>query len=559
MRWALPVEFPGKFIAMNRSLKERVLVTLAATILAAVLGTLSGYLLGRAISLRLAQRKLAQDSDRMIVIVEMFSKETRAALAQINAAQFPFCSDAEMVFVRTLVFQSHYLKDGGHIVDGRIVCSATLNSVELPKRKIAPDFSQPDGTLIYRDHSPILIGNLRAVAVQSGNSYVVYTPHILDFMHVTTSRFLLTAPSAPGMMLTSESDTDQARTKQLRINQAISREGHARVDDTYYVTRCSARYFKCVSANISIPDALRIDRSMLILFSISGGFAGAILGFLSSLLYRRNRSMEQQLRRAIRRDKLRVVYQPIVNLVSRRIIAAEALARWTDEEGLAVGPDVFIKIAEERGFVGEITELVVRHALRDLGGTLRSHPDFRLSINVAATDLADPKFLPMLEESLRQAGVPAERMAIEITESSTARQEVAIAAIRQLRQKGHEIHIDDFGTGYSSLSYLHALSINAIKIDRSFTQAIGTEAVTMSILPQILSMALALKLQVIVEGVETVEQADYFAPMRNSGSILGQGWLFGRPVAADAFRGLLDYERQAAKEENTTLDEALIA
>ena len=534
---------------MQRKLKERMLVTLAATILMAVLGTLGGYLLGRALSLKLAQRKLAQDADRMIAIVEMFSQETRTALAQIKAAQLPFCSDAEMVFVRTLIFQSHYLKDGGHIRDGRIVCSATLSSLEMPKGQIDPDITQPDGTRIYREHSPILVRDLHAVVVQLGDSYVVYTPHILDFMHITTSHFILRTPSAPQFALASGNTAGLTPAKQLLIDQVTSREGYARVDDTYYVTRCSARYYKCVSANISIPEALSADGNMLILFSSAGGATGALLGFLFSFLYRRNRSMEQQLRRAIRQDKLRVVYQPIVKMVNRRIAGAEALVRWNDEEGNAVGPDVFIRIAEERGFVGEITKLVVRHTLREMGETLRGNAEFRLSINVAAADLTDPGFLPMLEEKLREAGVSTKQLAIEITESSTARQDVAVAAIRQLRKMGHEVHIDDFGTGYSSLSYLHTLSIDAIKIDRSFTQAVGTEAVTLSILPQILAMAQALKLQVVVEGVETREQADYFVAMKDSGAILEQGWLYGRPVAAEAFRERMDADLLQAEEE----------
>ena len=227
-------------------------------------------------------------------------------------------------------------------------------------------------------------------------------------------------------------------------------------------------------------------------------------------LYRRNRRMDHQLRRAIQGDRLRVVYQPIVNLASGEIVGAEALARWTDEEGFVVGPDVFVKIAEERGFVGEITRLVVRHVLRDFAVTLRAHPDFRISINMAAADLGDPRFLPMLEQSLDRAGVSAASLVIEITERSTALHEVALEAIRHLRRQGHGVHIDDFGTGYSSLSYLHDLSVDAIKIDRSFTRSIGTEAATVSILPQILAMAEKLHLQVIVEGIETSQQAALF-------------------------------------------------
>src|SRR5208283_2278408 len=291
----------------------------------------------------------------------------------------------------------------------------------------------------------------------------------------------------------------------------LTTEGQARLGDSLFVTRCSIRFFNCVTAYTSIPEVVEANRNKFIGCIVLCGLFGACLGVGGSLVYRRNRSMEQQLRRAIAQDKLRVVYQPIVDLSSGRIAGAEALARWTDEEGFAVGPDVFVRIAEERGFVGEITQLVVRHVLRDFGETLRSRPDFHISINVAAADLADPRFLPMLDRSLERAAVPASSLAIEITEGSTARHQAAMETIRCLRQKGHSVHIDDFGTGYSSLAYLHELSVDAIKIDRAFTHAIGTGSVGVAILPQILSMAEALKLQVIVEGVETGPQANYFA------------------------------------------------
>jgi sensor c-di-GMP phosphodiesterase-like protein len=225
------------------------------------------------------------------------------------------------------------------------------------------------------------------------------------------------------------------------------------------------------------------------------------------------------------------------------MVGAEALARWTDEEGVAIGPDIFIKIAEERGFVGEITRLVVQRVLCEFGATLRDNPDFHVSINVAAADLEDPGFPSMLEQSLEQASVSTESVAIELTERGTARHNLAAEAIRQLRQRGHSVHIDDFGTGYSSLAYLHDLSVDAIKIDRAFTQAIGTEAVTVAILPQILVMAETLGLDVIMEGIETDLQASYFSDLEQP--IFGQGWLFGRPVPADEFHRLLTEDKKA--------------
>ena len=150
----------------------------------------------------------------------------------------------------------------------------------------------------------------------------------------------------------------------------------------------------------------------------------------------------------------------------------------------------------------------------------------------------------MLEEALERAAVPASSLAIEITESSTARHREAIETIVLLRKQGHSVHIDDFGTGYSSLAYLHDLSVDAIKIDRAFTQAIGTEAVTLAILPQILAMAETLNLAVIVEGVETGQQAEYFAAVAQP--VFAQGWLFGRPVPAAEFHKLLAEEEKKA-------------
>ena len=270
---------------------------------------------------------------------------------------------------------------------------------------------------------------------------------------------------------------------------------------------------------------------------------GGVAGFLLSLLYRRNISMEQQLRRAIRRDKLKIDYQPILNLATRRIVGAEALVHWTDEEGNAAPPDIFARFAQRQGFVSEITRLVLRHVLTEFGSLLRNRPDFRVSINITSDDLADPMFLDWLEVSPAGSGLTPKSLTIEITEGSTVRYDLAMKAIYCLHERGHNVHIDDFGTGHSSLSYLQDLSVDAIKIDRSFTQSIGTGSVTMAILPQILAMAEALDLGVIVERVETEEQAEYFASARHP--VMAQGWLFGRLVAAQEFcRGFAESERK---------------
>ena len=529
---------------MMRTLKQRVLLTLAATLIAAACGVAAGYSLGRAITLMLAGGKLQQAAARTIAEADASSLEARVLLNTMNASPYPYCSDAEIAYFRNLIFASEYLHEAGRMRGGKIECSATLGRLPQPLAEDNPDFSQSDGTKVYKKFPPFKVGNLSVLSLQLGDSYVIFSPYIEThraappIRYISTSMIELSAPA--GLSIDGMPGASRA---------ILAANGQGRVGNTMYATRCSARYFNCVTDYVAIPDALRSDHTHLFAYVLMGGLSGACFGLVFSFFSRRSRSMERQLRRAVAKDKLHLVYQPIVNLATRQIVGAEALARWRDEEDTPVPPDVFIKIAEEQGFVGEITRLVVRHALRDFGPMLRSHPDFQLSINVAASDLGDPGFLVMLDRALEQASVQAHSLAIEITESCTAVHQIAKQTILGLRTRGHSVHIDDFGTGYSSLSYLHSLSIDAIKIDKSFTHAIGTQAVTVSILPQILAMAEVLKLRVIVEGIETELQANFFGGMNRV--ILAQGWLFGRPIPPDEFHRLLGAD---AKEEVSAME-----
>jgi len=508
-----------------RTRKQRVLMVLVAAAVMTACGTLAGYRIGREITLRLTAKRLTFEAERAVADSVAFSRDAHAVLDAMNASRLSFCSKADMASILGLVYRSHFLKEAGRIREGKIACSTTLGRVHLPSLGLPkPDVIGVDGVRVYMNPPAFRLDDVAVTSLQAGNSYIVFNPYI-DSLKEHIAVHLKSTVIGQG---TPSADKDALFTSQTPV-----RDGDFRAGDILYSTRCSLRYDTCITTSLSVAEALKTDSMEYRGSILLGGVFGGWLGLFLSLAYRRSRDMERQLRRAIKRDNLRVVYQPIVTLPSRRLVGAEALVRWTDEEGAAIGPDVFVKLAEAHGFVGEITKLVVRHALREFGETLRSHGDFRLSINVAAADLADPAFQPMLERSLARAKVAPRSVAIEITETGTAQQQMVKDAIHDLRRRDHWVEIDDFGTGYSSLSYLHELAVDAIKIDRSFTGAIGTEAVTVSILPQILAMAETLNLEVIVEGVETEEQAAYFST--NNLSIQGQGWLFGRPVPAKDF------------------------
>jgi len=510
--------------------KQRVAITLVATIWLAQCGMMLGYLMGRAIGLHLAATELSLSADHALADSVAYSKDAHRVLDAMNAASAPWCGKADLEFLSSLFYKSHLLKEIGRVHEGRIQCSTTLGRVQATDPPWpTPDFTGADGVKVYRDLPALRLRYATITTLQKLDSYVVLNPYIYSFrvkdlVHLSNTEIdgSQMRPATPGQ--------DDSHP-QVPI---LTRNSDFRIGQDLYSTRCSQLYNTCMTATVAIPDVLNEDRLQISGNVLIGGVAGALLGFFVTLVYRRQRSMEKQLRRAVRHGGLKLVYQPILNLVTQQIVGAEALSRWTDEDDIVVAPDVFIRIAEEAGFVGQITELVVRRALHDFRDILRQEPGFQLNVNVTAWDLADAKFLPMLEQALAEEDIAASSLTIEITESSTAKRQVAIEAIWQLRQRGHHVHIDDFGTGYSSLAYLKDLAVDAIKIDKAFTHAIGTEAVTLGILPQILALAKTLQLGVIAEGIETEEQAEYFAGSEET--VLGQGWLFGRPVSLEEFQ-----------------------
>ena len=529
---------------MTRTIKQRILFTLAITTLTLAVGVAGGYLLGCALILRATQSDLEQYALRVQDRAATYVKETFTLLATANASHYSYCSEDEQAYFRTLIFHSEFIRDMGRIRAGKIDCSATMGRLKQPLAAPPPDAVNRIGSNSYTRYRnfPPLERNIDNHATQFGDYYVVLSNYRFSHLGSDAIHFIRNVSTL------SQGSIQQIWGVNLNFDQhLLNRNGTLWRNGTLYVTRCTTDSLandiqSCTTTYISTHAALQIGRWQILICTAAGGLVGLCLGLFCSVIYRRSLGMERQLLQAIRKDELQVVYQPIVELASGRIVEAEALARWTDADGFAVSPAIFVPIAEECGYVCELTVLVIRRTLRDLSVILQYDPAFRMNVNVTAMDLANKEFLPILELSLAEAGVEARNLAIEVTESSTAKGQIVRETIHQLRERGHSVKIDDFGTGYSSLSYLRDLSVDAIKIDRSFTQAIGTEAVTVGILPQILAMAKALKLQVIAEGIETVEQAGYFAGSEMN--ILGQGWLFGYPMAA---QGILDLLSEAEK------------
>ena len=237
------------------------------------------------------------------------------------------------------------------------------------------------------------------------------------------------------------------------------------------------------------------------------------------------------LRTGFSQNQLFVVYQPQIDLATRRPMGAEALLRWQTPDGKFISPDRFIPIAEYSGMIIDIGAWVMRTACRELVALRQAgHQDFMMSINVSQVQFRHPYFLEMLRTALEETGAPPEFIELEITESMAMEEpDLLIKMLGQIKQTGVSIAIDDFGTGFSSLSYLQRLQIDRLKIDRAFVTEITGSARGSSIAEMVIQLGRNLGLKVIAEGVEDERQAQILQAL---GCPLAQGFLFARPMTA---------------------------
>lgn len=246
--------------------------------------------------------------------------------------------------------------------------------------------------------------------------------------------------------------------------------------------------------------------------------------------------IEYALRQAITQRELYLVYQPIVELQTGRIVGAEALSRWNHPVRGEVSPAVFIPVAEAAGLIGRFGRWVIDESMRQLAewrrrGVVRD--DFWLSVNVSPQQLRDSTLPAVLKEAMLRHGVPAHAVVLEITESVMIEPWTLIdRVLLDLRILGLRIVVDDFGTGYSALGYLRRHPVTGVKIDRAFVGGLGSSAEDEEIVRAVVAMSGAMGLTVVAEGVETRAQQDVLVGL---GVVLGQGYLWTGPISPVEF------------------------
>ncbi|MCC8957058.1 EAL domain-containing protein [Bradyrhizobium sp. Pear77] len=252
------------------------------------------------------------------------------------------------------------------------------------------------------------------------------------------------------------------------------------------------------------------------------------------------RKIEIDLRDAIQNEGLRPYYQPLVDLTSGRITGFEALVRWPHPERGMISPGEFIPVAEETGLINPLGALMLHRACRDAA---QWPDDVRVAVNLSPLQFRTGNLLALITDALRQSGLPARRLELEITETLLLeKSSQVLATLHALRALGVRMSMDDFGTGYSSLSYLRSFPFDKIKIDQSFVRDLGANPDAQAIVRSIVSLGVGLGVTITAEGVETEAE---LSCLRAEGCHEGQGFLFSRARPNAEVISLLKAQRVA--------------
>lgn len=247
--------------------------------------------------------------------------------------------------------------------------------------------------------------------------------------------------------------------------------------------------------------------------------------------------LENELRKAIKLEQFDLDYQPKIDFTTNKLVGMEALVRWNHPDLGRISPEKFIPLAEETGLIVPIGEWILRKGCQQNKEWQRKgYTPLKLSVNVSVRQLTQPTIVDTIKRILKETELDPQWLELEVTESILADVEQAAAILKQIKNLGVHISVDDFGTGYSSFSYIKHLPIDTVKIDASFIRDLDKNEESKAIVQAVLTLANALEISVIAEGIETEEQ---LAILTRDGCKQGQGYLFSKPLSSDEFEEYL--------------------
>jgi sensor c-di-GMP phosphodiesterase-like protein len=486
-----------------------------------------GWWLADRLEIAQIENRVDQSTHRVLDRLDDIIREARLAFDSIAGSGHPHCSEQQLLDMRTELFEARYLRDIGGVRGFSLHCSTALGILDAPYHSSPPPIRLPDGTGLRTDRSVLASQRLRTVVVEYG-----------DFNALVDSRQV--SDLAEGL--------DDAHIE-LAVAQSSTRDWHPfslltnpdRFEDSKRLqrrARCSDSSGLCVRIRLGGTHRPPFDATHAVIGGLGAALGGSF--FLVGAGFRRMRNTpDRALARAIRDHRIKPFYQPIVHLPGGSLAGVEALARWSNEDGMTVPTEQFIQLAERNGMISEISALMIESIGQDIGGWLAENDALYLTINVSPEEFCDPGLIEQIEHHLIRRGIRPGQIILEITERTMLETEAAQDIIERMNRIGLRIFADDFGVGYCGLAYLNELDIQGIKISQQLTAAVATDSPKASLVPRVTDMARDLGLEVVIEGVETEAQRD---ALRSLEPVYGQGWLFARELDS---AGIERFHRQS--------------
>lgn len=445
-------------------------------------------------------------------------------------SQSPPCSADYLSSIRALLWSKSLLKDIAYI-DGKSMRCSALWGTFSPAENIADtpaEISYGGGTW-YLDKA--INQQFKASIYAKGNLAITVSPFIFN-------RFTSDPENKSISAIVGNYDHSQhiffIGNETAAVHDTEHGSGHYK---KYSLSKlCSKEYDLCVVSGMS-PHGIKdipwaIKAAVLLLSTL----IGVLLSISINLYIRKKSSLLTRLQFALRNERFSIEFQPIVSLDRGETVGVEALIRWKDNELGIIPPDVFIPLAEKRGVINQISSYVVKQSISELHDIINNHKIY-LSINVNSSDLFSKSFKDHLDIVSQKFNIPAQLIALELTERQTANLASLREKIAHFRAAGYQIALDDLGTGYSNLDWLSKLEVDKIKVDRTITESIGTDSINSVLLNNIITLLSNMHNQVIFEGVEKEHQKRFL--QRRIPQAYVQGWYYAKPMSAGELKRYL--------------------
>ncbi|BBK35870.1 diguanylate phosphodiesterase [Allostella sp. ATCC 35155] len=460
---------------------------------------------------------------------EAIRRQLGAAFARLDKIDAAPCSDRGLTEMRAVALGSDHLAGVGFIAEDMLLCSSFGrhdNGVPVGP----PDYRGQFGIDVRtRRELPNAPGpRLLLVANPRGYASLIYPERTIAIAEEDPSVSLYVSARRSGQPLAMRGSFEQEWMREASESDGLG--GWNLHPEHIVAWRASATWDLVAVAAIHRSQLSREIEQIVFILTPVGLLAGSILFLAGYYTVQQNSSLQSVLRAAIRRNELRVHYQPIVNLSTGRWVGVEALLRWRRPSGEEVAPDIFIPIAERHGLLGLLTRRVVEIATGEIAPIVGRDPDFFVALNMGASELMSHQLRSHLRECVQRHGLQPKNIHIELTEREPADSEEISQAIGAYRVLGVEIAADDFGVGYANLFYLEGFNLDCIKIDRLFLTPEHFQTGRKQTIAHMIEMVQERNIRLIVEGIESEQQLAF---LKEHGVEFGQGWFFARAMPID--------------------------